>query len=1142
MDLPTPARIAVVGDGLACGMEETGFFELMLCGAFPRHQLQIEYFTARGATAREPWPGTDPAAAEAALSRFSPHLAVLCLGRNDAGDGASGLPDFAKAYAARLRRLRPARVLALAPVVLPDSPLRQDRELYATAIRTACEAERSVFLDLNAQLSGLRDSASQPLTWNGVDLNPYGHWLLAMVAARELRWPGSLTQMTATTWEQVRRLVLAKNLAPGSNRLPGSPTPAASEARTRLQAVQFPELHALWSREPSPHLPLQPDGATAGGFLRAAGSPSPASGSVPELQLTEGYTARPWALGTEFPIQAAERMDFDAEGRLLLQCAMGRILCLEDLDRDQAAEHCQLFAELPGQVTSLATEPEGVWVAIGGELWRLRDQDGDGRAECRDWMLGRFAVTGAAMGIRNLTWGPSGELWFTADQAGAARLETASGCLDTTPGCALYRFSPARGELLRAGPWQPGREALLSLSANDELLVTARPQGASYALGQVAWFDHGPVGPPLAQTGTETTAAACWRTPALADQNSLDCLILAEAGPQGALGWWRAGPGSVPTWEPLKPNRLVQPTTGFSPAAMTSGPDGALYVLDRGTSQPGDERIWRIASTRTGEHWAPATAGRPVLELFDRLRSEPPEFRRPLRLELARRPESEINAALNEAGQELQPGQQPFPKPEALDLLRLRMLQGTVDEALLGELVAAAEPRGRVAAARACGEWFPRLPRGAEWLATLIVDEVAEVRLAALETARRIGGPPAAGWARAAAELPRPGMLEPVCRATLTQFGIPAPAGPDSQPELDSLSTEALASGELTPRRASALWNRDGVPLAALQRAATLLAQRRGLSMTEFLVRLLEDRWTPPQGILQAQRLLAHTESRDLHRAIPRLRQLACTAPSPEARKAACAGLVLTAVSARTLKWLLERAEADGDPAVAALLQGAELVADHPSARFAMKEWLLREIGAPESNQAGDPLRRQAALELASVLGEELKVYLMGAKRIGLPVNERMEAVRALRALGVTEGMPIFREELVRISPGPYLLPGTTGAAPNEPVSLRFRNETVSPVSVASGSAETALFFLTPQALEPGQELVVEGFAPQRPGSLRFRLSFENQEDAELIVDVGGKPVTEPPIISATSRGNGHSGRRGRRRRRRESPGSCFRV
>lgn len=1140
IDLPSPARIAVVGDGLACGMEETAFFELMLCGAFPRHQLQFEYFTARGATASQPWPGKDSAAADAALVRFAPHLVVLCLGRNDAGAGEPGLAAFAKAYADRMRRLRPAQVLALAPVVMPESPLGLSRENYAAAIRAACEAERAVFLDVTPQLAGLRESASQPLMWNGVDLNPYGHWLLAMTVARELRWPGSLTQVTATTWEQIRRLVLAKNLRHRPTRLPGGVPFADSEIRTRLQLVQFPELHALWSTEPCPHLGLPPGQTVAGGLPRASGSPSPASGGgVPELQLAEGYVARPWALGTDFPLSTAERMDFDAEGRLYLQCAMGRILCVEDLDRDQMADRFHLFGELPGQVTALSTAPEGVWVAIDGELWRLRDQDGDGRAECWDRMLGRFEITGAAEGIRNLTWGPTAELWFTADQAGAARLETAGGWLDTAPGCALYRFSPARGELLRVGPSQPGREALLCVGANDELLVTARAQGASRALGQVAWFDHGPAGPPLAQSGTAVTATACWRTPVLADRKSLDCLILAEAGPQGALGWFHAGPGPLPSWEGLKPERLVQPATGFSPCALATGPDGALYVLDRGNGQPGSERIWRIASTRTGEHWGPATAGRPVLELFDRLRTEPPEFRRKLRQELASRSLSEVNAALNDAGKELQPGQRPYPKPEALDLLQLRVAEGVMDEALLGELVISSEPRGRMAAARACGDWYPRLARGAEWLATLLDDEVAEVRVAALETTRRIGGPPMAELARAAAELPRPGMLDPVCRATLTQLGVPAQAPPAAPARFGSLATDALASGDLTPQKAFALWNRDGVPLGALQRAAGILAQRRGLSFTEYLVRLLEDRGTPPQQILNAQQLITHTESRELHLAIPRLSEVAETGFSREARNAANAGLVLSAVSTRNLEMLLARAETEGDPAVTALLEGAALVVDHPSARFAMKEWLLHEIGAPEREPMADSTRRKAALELASVLGEELKLYLMGAKRIGLPIHERMEAVRALRALGVTEGMPVFHEELVRISPGPFLVPGTMGAAPNEPIAVRIRNETVERVAVASGSADTALFLLEPKALEPGQELVVEGFAPPRPGMLRLRLAFENQDEAELLVEVGGKPVTEPAVASATSRGNGHSGRRGRRRRRRESRGSC---
>lgn len=927
LELPRIARVAVVGDGLAAGMEETGWFERMLRSAFPGRELELRYFHARGATAERPWPGRDAEReqAERALRDFAPHLVIYGSGRNDAAAGPAGVERFRAALTERLRSWKGAvKVVVLGPVVFPGAPLWQNRQDYAAAMREVCaQVPPARFLDLAPALAQLREGGSPPLSWNGVELNPLGHWHLARLAAAELGWE--------------KRESGADGGAPSPHE-PVLAGQAAVEARAE-------EGDRDWTPPEAP----------------------------PRLSVTEGCEISLWASAVEMPFGGAEMMDFDAQGRLLLLSRGGRLVRLEDLDRNLRADRHDLFAELPVEAAGLAAAPEGVWVGWEGGLARLRDGDGDGRADGMDRFLSRAFRGASGCGPGQLTWGAAGDLWFTLDSGQPVRWETARGVLETGAGPGLFRFIPARGEVERVAAWKDG-QACLSAGARDGLFLTREAGGESYCLEQMAWFTSGAAGDPLARAGAPVKATATWWLTGPPGWKAADHLVCAVTGPQGSLLWFREAPGRLPGWNAL--GYLVQPVAGFSPLALSIGPDGALYVLDRGTGQSGEERIWRIASTRSGCHWGPATVDRPAAELLQALREEAPLHRRRLRQELWRRPAGELEAVRQPDAGEAFPDEQSRPEPASRDLLHWQIALGRVDEELLRR-VSGGDVQDRVAGVRACAEWFPQLARGGEWLRAFLDDEAPAVRLAALESARKLGTAEAISWTRLAGDAPLPGLLEAVFQATGGAKAAAAAAVPvpGLAATARALPTEQLAaaSASLSPQAAAALWEREDVPPEALLRAGQVLASRRGLSFTGFLFDLLEDRWALLPEWRHVQALISHADGGELHVAVPRLRSATESAPSQEARRAAWAALILSTAAGGTLRPLIQETEEKGDEAMAALLGGALLVAKHSAARSSLKDWLSEELHRSIPQAAGRPSaasreRRDAALALDAAL------------------------------------------------------------------------------------------------------------------------------------------------------------------------------
>ncbi len=126
-----------------------------------------------------------------------------------------------------------------------------------------------------------------------------------------------------------------------------------------------------------------------------------------------------------------------------------RVTLVEDSNGDGKADKTTIFADgfrdpLDGTGAGILARGGDVWWTCIPNLWRFRDQDGDGKAEVKDKLLTGFGVKYAFRGhdMHGLRFGPDGKLYFSIGDRG----------INVTNKEGKQFENPETGSIMRANP------------------------------------------------------------------------------------------------------------------------------------------------------------------------------------------------------------------------------------------------------------------------------------------------------------------------------------------------------------------------------------------------------------------------------------------------------------------------------------------------------------------------------------------------------------------------------------------------------------------------------------------------------------------------------------------------------------------
>jgi putative heme-binding domain-containing protein len=539
---------------------------------------------------------------------------------------------------------------------------------------------------------------------------------------------------------------------------PNAPLPAVED-------VGLPELIPVVTNKPGP---------LEGGkheFLsgeQAIGKMTVHSGMKVELVADEGM----------FPeLVNPVAMSFDSKGRLWVAAwesyphwrpdekMQDKILILEDTNGDGKTDRVKTFAGDLHNPISFEFWGKGVIVSLTPGIEYLEDTNGDDVYDVRIPLVGGLDTADTHHASNSFTLDPAGTLFFQEGTFQHSQGETPWGPPVRVANGAVFKYEPRTGKFGLYTSYafaNPHGHAFNRWG--DDIVVDgtgAVPYWGSVFSTRLNGMDKHSGAPSVYKQRTRPCPGIEFlSSPHFPADLQGNLLVGNVIGFQGILQYTMK-PGANPAADAFSEAIEVEPIVSssdpnFRPADLKIGPDGALYFTDwqnpiighmqHNLRDPSRDRthgrVYRVVMDGKPLVKPTPIAGRPVPELVSLLADPTDRVRGRTRLELSGRPEAEVVPAVKAWLAKQDRNDAAFEHHQVEALWTLRHFD-QVEPQLLESVLAAKDPRSRVAGMRVLSSIVDRVPNSLDLVRRAAADESPRVRLEALRTATYLRVPEA---------------------------------------------------------------------------------------------------------------------------------------------------------------------------------------------------------------------------------------------------------------------------------------------------------------------------------------------------------------------------------------------------------------
>jgi len=544
-------HVCLIGNTLAERMQHFGYFETLLHGQFPEHNLVVRNLGYSADEVHFRPRSLDFGTPDQHLAMQQADVILAFFGFNESFAGPKGLPTFNAELEAFVTHTltqnyngaAPPKLVLVSPIAAEDtgnphwpdgSATNENLKLYTRAMQQVADKHEVSFVDLFHPTLDLYQQQEENLTFNSVHLSEDGYKAMAPLLMQGLfgkapDWSDKLEPLRAEVLEKNFQFFHRYRAVNGyyiyggrSQRDHGNPPYTDSyvieNERGKLDDMTAVRDARIWKVARGETVPARIDDSgtrplydVPTNFRQPVRILSPAEAQK-KFVLADGYEVNLFASEIDFPdLQNPVQLTFDLKGRCWVATMPSypqylppnkpndKILVLEDTDGDGKADKQTVFADGLHLPTGFELGDGGIYVAQEPNLMHIRDTNGDLVGDERRLVLHGFDSADSHHAIGAFTWGPGGGLYMHEGTFHVTQVETPYGPVRNAYG-GVYRYDPTREKLETfihynfANPWGSafnkwGQTFVSDASGGENYFGTALSTKAPQYTGQK---DFGP--------------------------------------------------------------------------------------------------------------------------------------------------------------------------------------------------------------------------------------------------------------------------------------------------------------------------------------------------------------------------------------------------------------------------------------------------------------------------------------------------------------------------------------------------------------------------------------------------------------------------------------------------------------------------